>query len=69
LTHENSLDGTFNQQFFNFADCPGWIQIFRAGIGAIHDGMTTIQSERVFKFIQTFTGILVTTIRYPAIRL
>jgi hypothetical protein len=34
----------------------GRIQVLRAGLGAIHDGVAAIQPERVFEIVESFAG-------------
>ena len=64
-----SLQGTINKQFFDFSNGFCWIQALGTGICAVHDRMTTIQPEGIFEIIKSFTGVFITTVCYPSIRL
>lgn len=44
------------------------IQTLRTGLRAIHDRMTTIQTERILEFVQPLTGGVIATVDQPAIR-
>ena len=37
----------------------GWIEVFRTCICAIHNGMTTVQSEWIFEFVEPISCSLV----------
>ena len=41
-----------NHLLFDFSNCLGRIEAFRAGFRAVHDRMATIQAERVFEFFE-----------------
>ena len=59
----------FDHQFLEFADGSGGIEALRTGDCAIHDGVTTIQSERILKCIESFTGGLIAAIDDPTVGL
>ena len=44
------------------------IQVLRAGLGAVHDGVAAIQPERIFQRIQPLAGGVVAAVDDPAIR-
>src|SRR5271170_2448288 len=45
------------------------IEVFWAGLGAIHDGVAAVQPERVFQIVEALAGRLVARIHDPALRL
>src|SRR5271155_5608220 len=51
----------------DFADGLRGIEILRAGLGAIHDGMAAVQPKRVLEKVETLAGRLVAAIDDPAI--
>jgi hypothetical protein len=59
----------FHHHFFDLANCLGWVKAFRAGIRAVHNGMTAIKAEWVLEVIKTFTGIFIAAIHKPSIGL
>ena len=58
----------FCQHFLGFRDCFGRIEVFGAGVGAIHNRVAAIEAEWVFQLIQPLTGGLITAVDQPAIR-
>ena len=45
----------------------GRVQALGAGFGAVHDGMATVQLERVFQFVQPLARRLVPAVNDPAV--
>src|SRR5258708_14505098 len=45
----------------------GGIEIFRAGLGAVHDGVAAIKAKRIFKIVQALPGRLVAGVDDPAV--
>src|SRR5262245_21181987 len=58
---------SFGQHLLDFGNGPRGIQILRAGLGAIHDGVTAIQAERVLELIEALTTRFVAAVDDPAI--
>src|ERR1700761_2182247 len=44
----------------------GRVETLGAGLGAIHDGVATIEPERVFEIVQPFASRLIARVRDPA---
>src|SRR6185295_20326157 len=59
---------SLHQELLDFPDCFGRVEILRARLGAIHDGVAAIQPERILKRVESLTGGLVAAIDDPAIR-
>ena len=47
---------TLQHHLLDLGDGLGRIQIFRARLGAIHDGVAAIQAERIFELVESFAG-------------
>src|SRR5277367_1946308 len=47
------------ENLLDFADGLGRIEILRAGLGAIHDGVAAIQPERILEMVEPLAGRLV----------
>src|SRR4029077_4999621 len=45
------------------------VEMFGAGLGAIHDGVAAVEAERVFQIVEPLAGRLVARIDDPALRL
>src|ERR1700704_6064611 len=45
------------------------IEMLRAGVGAIHDGVAAIEPERILEIVEPLAGRLVAAIGDPALRL
>ncbi len=58
-----------DHHFLELGDGSGGIEAFRTGGCAIHDGVTTIQPERILKCIESFTGGLIAAIDDPTVGL
>ena len=58
-----------DHQFLELADGTGGIEALRTVDCAIHDGVTTIQPERILKCIESFTGGLIAAIDDPTVGL
>ncbi len=58
-----------DHQFLELCDGSGGIEALRTVDGAIHDGMTTIQPERILKRVESFTGGLIAAIDDPTVGL
>src|SRR5271166_2842317 len=48
-----------HQQLFDLGDCLGWVEVLRAGAGAVHDRMAAVEAERVFELVEALAGLLV----------
>src|SRR6202030_1223782 len=53
----------------DIGNCLRRIQVLRAGLGAIHDGVAAIEPERVFQIVQPLAGRLIARVDDPALRL
>ena len=47
----------------------GWVQTLGANLRAVHNGVATIELERVFKVIEAFASAFVAAVDQPAIGL
>src|SRR6202140_330664 len=45
------------------------IEPFRAGVGAVHDGVAAIETERILEPVEALAGVLIPTVDKPAGRL
>ena len=63
-----SLILPLDQHLLGFGDGLCRVQSFGTGLRAIHDRVATVQTERIFKFIESFAGRIITTVNQPAIR-
>src|SRR5215510_11927587 len=45
------------------------IEMLRAGVGAVHDGVAAIEPERVLEIVEALAGRLVAAVDDPALRL
>src|SRR5437899_2208096 len=52
-----------------FGNCLGRIEALRAGLGAVHDGVATIEPERVLEIVEPLAGGFVAAVLDPARRL
>ena len=59
----------FDHQFLELGDGSGGIEALRTGGCAIHDGVTTIQPERILKLVESFIGGFIAAIDDPTVRL
>ena len=55
--------------FLGLRDRARRVEPFRAGPGAVHDRVATIEPERVFEPIEPLAGALITTVGKPAVGL
>ena len=46
---------TLKHLLFDFGDSLGRIEVLGTGLGAVHDGVTAVKSERVFQRVEPFT--------------
>src|SRR5712692_3053479 len=53
----------------DLGDCLCRIEMLRAGVGAVHDGVAAIEPERVFEIVEPLAGCLVAAVDDPALRL
>src|SRR3984957_9264744 len=58
-----------DQLQLDFGNGIGGIEALRAGLGAVHDGVAAIESERVLEIVEPLAGGLVAGILDPARRL
>src|SRR5690554_985886 len=56
------LNSTANQQFLDLADGACRVQTLGTDINAVHDGVATEQSIRVFQVVQTLASCLIARI-------
>src|SRR5882762_6792795 len=56
-----------SHHLLDFADGFGGIEILRARLGAIHDGMASIQAKWIFEIIEALAGRLIPAVDYPTI--
>ena len=47
----------------------GRVEVFRAGLGAVHDGVAAVEPERVFQIVEPLAGRLVARVGDPAVGL
>src|SRR4051794_16168383 len=59
----------FDHRHLDLGDGFRRIEMFRAGLRAIHDGMAAVEAERVLQVVEPVAGRLVTRIHDPALRL
>src|ERR1700692_3430077 len=45
------------------------VEPFRAGVGAVHDGVAAIETERILEPVEALTGVLIPTVDQPPMRL
>src|SRR6202051_487118 len=45
------------------------VEPLRAGVGAVHDGVAAIETERVIEPVEALTGVLIPTVDQPPMRL
>src|ERR1700722_3458077 len=62
-------DSAAHHQFLDLANRLGRIEALRAHIDAIHDGMATEQTVRIFQVVETFTRRFVEAVRNETTRL
>ena len=55
------------QHFLRFSDCSRRVEILWAGIGTVHDRVTSIQPERILQIIEPVIGRFITGINKPSI--
>src|ERR1700752_4737644 len=53
----------------DLGDRLGRIEALRAGLGAVHDGVTAIEAERILEIVEAVSGRLVAAVLQPAISL
>src|SRR5690606_19569073 len=58
-----------HHQLLDLRDRQGRVQALRAGPRAVHDGVATVQLERVLEVVQARTGVLVARVHDPAVGL
>src|SRR4051812_48700527 len=51
-----------HEQFLDFGDRLGRVQVLRAGLGAVHDCVAAVKPERVFEGVESVAGLLVATV-------
>lgn len=64
----SDLNGAFHHHLFDIGDRLGWVQSLWTRLGTIHDRVTAVQFEGVFKIVQTFAGRFITTVDDPPVR-
>src|ERR1700732_4764627 len=52
-----------------FGDGLGRIEALRAGLGAVHDGVATVEPERIFNIVEPFADGFIAAVLDPARRL
>src|SRR5712691_6345338 len=55
--------------FLDLGDRLRRIEVLRAGVGAVHDGVAAIEPERVLEIVEPVAGRLVAAVDDPALRL
>src|ERR1700733_2664914 len=58
---------TLSQHLLDFADGLGGIEVLRACLGAIHDGMAAVQPKGVLEIIEALAGRLIAAVDDPSI--
>src|SRR5262244_2285693 len=53
----------------DLGDCLGRVEMLRAGVGAVHDGVAAIEPERILEIVEPLAGRLVAAVNDPALRL
>ena len=56
-----------HHQLLNLSDGFGRVQPFRAGLGAVHDGVAAVELERVLDIIEPVAGCFVPAVDDPAV--
>src|SRR3954468_3989619 len=64
-----SLDRPLDQHLLDLADRLGGIEALRAGLGAVHDRVAAVETERVLEIVEPLALGLVTAVGQPAIGL
>src|SRR6476619_848335 len=64
-----ALDLPLDHLQFEVGDRLGRVQILRAGLGAVHDGVAAVQPERILEIVEPLAGGLVSAVIDPAGRL
>src|SRR5258708_34681581 len=62
-----AINGAMSHHLLDFADGLGRIEVFRACLGAIHDGMAPVQPERILEIIEALAGRLVAAVDDPTV--
>ena len=65
----SALNDPFHHHAFDMGNRFGRVQTLRAGLGAVHDGVATVELERIFQFVQTLAGRFVATVDNPPVRM
>src|SRR3954471_19095968 len=60
------LDLPLDQLQLEFGDGLRRVEAFRAGFGAIHDGVAAVEPERVFEIVEALAGRFIARILDPA---
>src|SRR5207245_11178859 len=55
------------QHFLDLRDRLGRIEVLRADVGAVHDGMAAVQPEGILELIEPLAGRLVAAVDDPAV--
>ena len=58
-----------DQRALDLGNGLGRVEVLRAGLGAVHDGVAAVEAERVFEIVEPLAGRLVARIDEPALRL
>src|SRR4029077_20907444 len=64
-----ALYRTLHHQLLDLADGPGRVEVFRAGVDAVHDAMTTEQAVRVLEIVEALGRRLVAAVGDEAVGL
>ena len=53
----------------DFSDGPCWVQVLRASLRTVHDGVTLEDTELVVELLESLSSRLVTAVDDPTVRL
>src|SRR5262245_44569910 len=53
----------------DLGDCLRRIEALRAGLGAVHDGVAAVETERILELVEALAGGLVAAVLEPAVGL
>ena len=67
--HFDAASAPRHHHLLDLADRLGRVQVFRAGAGAVHDGVAAVEAERVLEVVEAFAGGFVAAVDQPAVGL
>merc|ERR1719244_1516496 len=64
-----SLLGNSSQQLLDLSNSSPRVEAFGAGLGAVHDGVTPVNRERISEFVKSLSLLLIPTVNDPPVGL